>query len=145
MFHDTVTVFNYHESTRTWYPSVLYGGSMYTTKASNNTTQGTQNGDYVNLLLHGVTVDKIVNTSAGSKKYRPPKEYASCSNPAESITFRPECDFFYVGVFGDLSPQNEDSLEESFYHIMNNKYDGVYMIQSAQFFSLLPHFEIQGR
>ena len=44
-----------------------------------------------------------------------------------------------------LTPIVESQEDEGLYQKMNSQYDGVHMIQSAEFFRLLPHFEVEGR
>ena len=131
VYRDTITVFNYHAATGRWFPSVISGADLLTTKANSATTAGGNNADAVDIIVH-CTADKRVLTGAGMKSYTGPKEYARCDNPAQHITFAPECDFIFAGAWPDAEPLNAER-------------DGIYLISSAGFYGLLPHFEIGGR
>lgn len=144
MYDHTITVFNHHADTGLWYPSVIEKVDLIENKGSNATTAGKTNADTVDIIIH-CSADRKVTTTAGQKSYTGPKEYAVCANPAERITFKPECDFIYDGAWPDLTPINDDGYESGLYHALNDAHDGVYMIQSAVCYSLLPHFEIGGR
>lgn len=144
MYRNTITVFNYHAASGLWYPSVIENVDLIASKASSSTTTGKTNADGVDIIIH-CTPEKVITTTAGRKSYTGPKEYANCANPAERITFTPESDFIYDGVWPELAPVDDVGYDSSLYHTMNDKYDGVYMIASAAYFGLLPHFEIGGR
>lgn len=174
MFKDTVTLFNYHAASDSWYPSVITGVDFGAAIADNRTTQGIANEDTVQLLIQ-CGADKAVTTTAGKKQYMEPKEYAGCENPEEAVTFSPEYDFFYEGVWPDnhildddyipietvegyllayRNPSDDDEdvsdvtdsdYDAGFYNDMNDEYDGVHRISSAAFYGLIPHFEIGGR
>lgn len=143
MYHDTITVFNYHAASGRWFPSVISDVDLLTTKSKNATTVGCNNADVVDIIIH-CTVDKHISTGAGMKSYTGPKEYARCDNPAQHITFTPECDFIFSGAWSDTEPLTDDDYDEGLYHAMNTERDGIYLISSASFYSLLPHFEIGG-
>ena len=89
VYRDTITVFNYHAATGRWFPSVISGADLLTTKANSATTAGGNNADAVDIIVH-CTADKRVPTGAGMKSYTGPKEYARCDNPAQHITFAPD-------------------------------------------------------
>lgn len=144
MFQNIITVFNYHKASGKWYPSVISGADLIADKASTHTVDGLNNADTAAILIQSCPCRNII-TSMGPKQYVGPKEYAACGNPAEVITFKPECDFIYDGVWPDLTPVTEDDYDEGFYHAVNDGHDGVYMISSAAYFSVIPHFEIGGR
>lgn len=144
MYQNTVTVFNYHAETDCWYPSVISGADLVAANAGSRSTDGLANADTVDIIIH-CTAEKVITTSEGSKSYIGPKEYAVCGHPEDCITFTPECDFIYDGEWQDLSPIDDEDFDEGLYHAMNDRHDGVYMIRSAAFYSLLPHFEIGGR
>ncbi len=144
MYESAITLFNFHKATGLWYTSVFSGVDLGVNKASRSTLDGKLNGDTVTAIIH-CTADKTFVTADGTaKSYTGPKTYAECENPADCITFNPECDFIYAGAWPEQSPISDDE-ENGFYHRMNDTQDGVYMITSAEFFSLLPHFEIGGR
>ena len=144
MFKNTITVFNFHEKTGTWYPSVIPGTDLGAARASSKTASGLANADVVTLLIN-CSAEPHIETSAGRKPYIEPKEYAKCEHPEAHITFTPECDFFMKGAWPDLTPVDDDAYDEGYYHELNTEHDGVYMISSVDFFDLLPHFEIGGR
>lgn len=144
MYHNTITLFNFHKSTGKWYPSVISGVDLIGNKASTATKEGVNNGDTVDILIH-CTREKVFTTSAGAKSYTGAKAYAQCNTPAACITFTPEQDFIYEGAWSDLTPVIDDDYESGFYQFMNDTYDGVYRVKSAVYYDLLPHFEIGGR
>ena len=59
--------------------------------------------------------------------------------------FAPECDFIFAGAWPDTEPLTDDDYDEGLYHALNAERDGIYLISSAGFYGLLPHFEIGGR
>lgn len=144
MLQNTITVFNYHKQTGLWYPSVISGTDLIAAKASTRTTDGVNSADAVDVLIN-CTAAKVISTSAGGKSYTGPKEYASCADPASCITFTPEQDFIFDGEWTDLTPIDDEDYDEGLYHALNAAHDGIYMISSAAFYGLLPHFEIGGR
>lgn len=145
MYNSTITLFNYHKSTDRWYPTVLTGVDLIGNKASTATREGTNNGDSVDIIIH-CDKNRVVKTLQGAAKcYTEAKKYASCETPANCITFVPEQDFIFEGEWPDLSAVDDCDYESGFYHEMNDSYDGVYLITSAVFYDLLPHFEIGGR
>lgn len=145
MYQNTITVFNFHEATGTWHTSVFSGVDVGVNTSSNSTKDGKNNSDTVSIIIH-CTADKIFTTADGTEKsYIGPKEYAKCENPTACITFKPECDFIYEGEWVDSDTLNDDDYESGLYHALNNEYNGIYMISSAAFYGLLPHFEIGGR
>lgn len=142
MYDRTITVFNFHDGM--WYPSVISAVNLLDSKSRNASVNGCQNTDAVEIIIH-CAPDKSIDTSAGRKSYTGPKAYAKLTKPEEFITFQPECDFIYDGEWAELSPVSDDDYDEGLYHALNEKHDGIYMITSAAFFGLLPHFEIGGR
>lgn len=145
MFQNTITLFNYHEATGMWYPSVLTKVDLGVNKSSNSTKNGINNNDTVTLIIP-CTKDKGFITADGAvKSYTEAKTYAKCDNPTSYVTFKLECDFIYDGVYPDLTPVKDEDYESGYYHAVNEEYDGVYMISSVAFYDLLPHFEIGGR
>ena len=144
MYQNTITIFNYHAGSGMWYPSVVEGADLIVNKSSTSTTAGKNNADSVDIIVH-CSAEKVITTTAGAKSYTGPKEYAKCENPAERITFKPECDFIYDGIWPELAPISDDGYDSGLYHALNDEHDGIYMISSAAFYGLLPHFEIGGR
>lgn len=145
MYQNTITLFNFHEATGLWYPSVFTGVDLGVNNSSRSTKDGKNNGDAVSVIIH-CAADKTFTTADGTEKsYTGAKAYAKCENPTACITFKPECDFIYEGAWPDLEPLREEDYESGLYHALNDEYDGVYMISSAAYYGLLPHFEIGGR
>ena len=144
MYGDTITVFNYHAATGRWFPSIISGADLLTTKANSATTAGGNNADTVDIIIH-CTADKRIPASVGMKSYTEPKAYARCNSPARHITFTPECDFIFAGTWPDTEPLTDDDYDEGLYNAMNAAHDGIYLISTVSFYSLLPHFEIGGR
>ena len=144
LFQDVITVFNYHKASGLWYPTVITNAHVLAVKASTHSTDGFNNADVVDLHITSNSAQNV-ETPDGSRSYIAPKDYAITPVPTEFITFTPEHDFFYVGRWDDLTPVDDDDYDEGFYHAMNKEHDGVYLISSAAYFSLIPHFELGGR
>jgi hypothetical protein len=140
MYDGTITLFNYHANTKQWHTTVFDGVDLLERDAKQATQQGETNGSSVDLLIN-VDADKSYN----GKQYVGPKAYAATDTPADCFTFTPETDFFVVGDRSMTEPVSEDDYESGYYHEMNTLYDGVHMVVSAAYFSLIPHFEIGGR
>lgn len=66
MYHNTITLFNYHKATDKWYPSVISGVDLISNKASTATKEGVNNGDTVDIIVH-CTRDRVITTSEGRK------------------------------------------------------------------------------
>lgn len=146
MYGSTITLFNYHAATGCWYPSVVSGVELGVVQSNSSGREGRKNANSFTALIH--TNDRsarTLTTTGGMKSYTGPKEYANCADPEARYTFTPEQDFIYEGAWPVLTPIVESQEDEGLYQKMNNQYDGVHMIQSAEFFRLLPHFEVEGR
>lgn len=144
MFRDTITIFNYHAQTGLWYPSVVSCACVSENGGTNAAKNGVQNSDTAEILLQ-CNADKSVLTSIGQKNYLGAKAYANCDNPEKYFTFHAQQDFILVGGLQDISPISDADNDAGLYHKMNDTQDGVYMIHTAAFYGLLPHFEIGGR
>lgn len=175
VYGHTITVFNYHEQTKAWYTSVFTGVSLYASDSRNATRDsGKVNASAVDVIIHvnqgreaetliyepNVLVDEAGNIITAEddnalnyqepdtqkvKKYTGPKAYAKLADPSGYFTFRPETDFFAAGNYASEVPISDDDYENGLYNAMNDAMDGVYMITSATFYSLIPHFEIGGK
>lgn len=149
MYDKTITLFNYRKSTRTWHTSVFKGVDVIELRSDTSGQHGHVNGDTVDIILH-VRADKTAtayDARGGSslKQYVSPRAYEALVSPDGSFTMTPEVDFIVVGEHDSAIPYNDDDYEGGLYHATNAAMDGVYMVTSATFFSLLPHFEIGGR
>ena len=175
MYEHTITVFNFHEKTGAWYTSVFSGVSLYDNASANATpSSGKVNASSIEAIIHvdqsksastiiyepNIIVDEYGNviTTDDSKmlsyqepetnkvkSYTGPKAYAKLENPDGYFTFKPETDFFVTGNYSSNDPIPDEDYEDGLYNAMNDAQDGVYMIASAIFYGLLPHFEIGGR
>lgn len=143
--HDaTVTLYNYHELSGMWYTTVFGNVTITAARSSSATQHGTTSGDSVEFSIPAEK-DKSVVTVQGARQYVGPKVYAARDAPGECFTFRPECDFIVVGSHPLQQPVSEDDYDNGLYHRMNHEQDEVYMITSASFYGLIPHFEVEGR
>ena len=145
----TITLFNFHKASGLWYPTVLNNVSLNAVHADNATANaGIVNADVTEAIIR-VSADKSVTDANGNiKRYAGPKLYANLENPAAYFTFTPEQDFFMEGDYGSAEPVSDDEYDDfdgGFCDAMNRKRDGVHVIQSAAYYSLIPHFEIGGR
>lgn len=143
MFGNTITLFNYHANTQRWHTTVFEGADLIESKGANATQQGVTNGDTVDLLLPVSFSNGAI--SCNGKPYVKPKAYAASDAPADCFTFSPETDFFMVGNHHSDVPEAEADYMDGFYTAMNTEHDDVYLVTSAAFYSLIPHFEIGGR
>ena len=174
MYDAVITLFNYRKSEHAWYTTVFHGANLIEPRGNSATQQGQVNADTVEIIIHvkpnqdadtliyvpnNITdVDGNVLTSDNgvhvayddpetheSRQYISPKAYAHLEAVDGRFTFTPETDFVVVGNYSSQEPIDDDEYEDGLYQAMNEAQDGVYMITSATYFSLLPHFEIGGR
>ncbi len=140
MYDRTITLFNYREQDGLWRTSLFKGVNIDELTARSASTQGASNNSYVDIILPSdsrMRVNKI--------QYVSPKDYQSLDDVAGYFTLSPNVDFIVIGDSTSDEPIVEDDYDEGLYHAMNDVNDGVYKITSAAWFSLLPHFEIEGR
>lgn len=144
MYDHTITLFCMHGDT--WYPSVIEGVDLIATESASKTPlAGQTNGDSVEIIVHS-SAAKVVKTKAGAKAYVTPKAYAATNAPANCLTFTPEQDFILDAEWPSTDPIPDDAYGDTgLYSAFNEDHDGVYMITSAKYLGLLPHFEIGGR
>lgn len=149
MFADTVTLFNFHEKSGKWFPTVLSGVDLQVDSGAKLSSPGTvDSADTVTLLIHSKS-DKSVAVGTGEvktrKSYLGPKAYAQCENPEVHFTFKTECDFFCEGEWPTSEPIVDDDYDSGFYDEVNKERDGVYAVKNSAFLQLIPHFEVGGR
>lgn len=152
MYHNVITVFNFHEKTGAWYTTVFKGVNLVEHQADTPTRDaGITNADTAEAIIH-VRQDRLSCRDPDTgveKQYARPKEYAALADPAGRFTFTPEQDFFVVGNHDSDVPLTDDEYEseygEGLYHFMNRAHDAVYVITSSTYYNLLPHFEIGGK
>lgn len=140
MYDQTITLFNHRKADNSWRTTVFQGVNVIEPRASDHTTQGTNNGDAVEILLQCSPGQKV-----GELQYVPPKAYQALTDVSGRFTMTPEVDFIVIGEEISEEPILEDDYDEGLYQAMNDANDGVYMITSATWFGLIPHFEIGGR
>ena len=146
LHQETITLFNHHPKTDKWYSAVLTGVHLELSRgAAPSVNAGIVKGDDI-LAILPVSTGKTITDPDGETvmQYVRPKEYDALDNPAGRFTFHPERDFFVVGNQA-TEPVDDDDYDDGFYHAMNESLDEVYMVTSASYFNLLPHFEIGGR
>ena len=174
MFDSIITLFNYRKADHSWYTTVFHGVNLIEPQGKNASQHGQTNTDTVEILIqvrpnkkadtmvyipnriadadgnilladNGVSVSYQDPDTDENRQYIGPKAYAALESPAGYFTFTPETDFIVVGNYSSNEPINDDDYTEGLYHAMNDVQDGVYMVTSATYFSLIPHFEIGGR
>ena len=143
MFNDIVTVFNYHERSKRWYPTVIFNAYIGQSTAGTKSNYSSKDIDDVMLIIN-CTSDQKIATSTGLKKYISPKEYSNTDHPESCVTFCPAVDFIINGEYSDLRIFTDEDYESGFYHEMNEEFDNVHLINSAAFYKVIPHFEIGG-
>lgn len=140
MCDQTVTLYNYHEPTKLWHTAIFRNVTLTDTRSSSASQHGTTSGDAVELLIPAAG-----NRTVNGLQYIGPKEYAARDSPDGCFTFRPEQDFVVLGDCPLEEPVSEDDYDNGLYHEMNKERDGVYLITASSFYSLIPHFEVEGR
>lgn len=144
MNKDTITLYNYHAATGCWYTTVFSGADLTGQRSSSGTQHGVTGADAVEIIVHA-RPDKAVETAQGIRQYIGPKAYAALADPARYFTFCPARDFIVAGNCPLEQPASEDDCENGLFHKLNRDLDGVHLITSAAWYSLLPHFEVEAR
>lgn len=141
MFSDTITLFNLNHGM--WYPHIIRGVDAVGIISGSNATalNGTTKADSGTILIQTST-SKVINADHSLKPYVSPKAYNILASGIDAITFQPQTDFIMMGEYESTEPVNDDDYDAGFYDEMNSRYDNVYQIVSAVFYSLIPHFEI---
>lgn len=145
LFRDTITLYNFFHGV--WHRHIIQSVDVGAVDASSKSaTTGDARSSRLNILIN-CSSDKKVATSEGPRQYYPPKEYERLESPIESnaITFCEGKDFIVLGAVWSEDPVNDENYENGYYDHLYQTRDGVYMITSAAFFSLIPHFEIGAR
>ncbi len=157
MYSDTVTIFNYYESSTAdvWYPHVLSGVHLETDRGQILKTYGPDSTDKAELHIAYTEKDgqKIITDAAGKELiWLPPKAWAKQLNTElpDSITFNPSTDFFWKGewVGENLIKDSDyaDRREEGFLAYMQRTEDFVFLITSVGGpYTVIPHFELLGK
>lgn len=143
--HDkTVTLWNYHQETGMWYPTVIGGVSFWTNDAAAVSSHGGNSVTSFEASIPCAPGGTIIS-KGGEKHISLPKEFAACANPDRCITFAPGIDFIAEGETESVMPVHDTDYESGFYDAMNASNDGVHLITSAIYYGLIPHYEIGGR
>lgn len=145
MFDTTITLFNYHESTDTWFKTVIENVNCIINEAASPTTRGLNDVNTADIKIQTAPDKSIVDKGGSQKTYVGPKMFAEDNAPGDKFTFTPEKDFVMVGDFGSLPTRKDDDYATGLYDELNGKYDNVYIVQKSVYFGLIPHFEVGGR
>lgn len=141
--HDkTVTLWNYHQGTGMWYPTVIGGVSFWTNDAAAASPHGGNSATSFEASIPapgGTVISKD-----GEKHIFPPKTYAVCTSPDKCVTFAPGIDFIAEGET-ELAPIRDADYESGLYDAMNASNDGIHLITEAVYYGLIPHYEIGGK
>lgn len=144
MFTDTITLFNLNNGM--WYPHIIHNvdAAGIISGASATPLNGSTKADNGLILIqtYGSAGIKAIDTDSGTRVYVEPKAYAALVSGSSAVTFQPQTDFIMLGAYEGVSPIVDDDYEAGFYDEMNSKYDNIYQIVSAAYYSLIPHFEI---
>ena len=141
MFHDVVTVFNFHELTGLWHTTVFKGCDLRESKAGKRSAGSGEINDSKVTLLINVQQDKSAHTIvyepnrivdnmgvgllAGDrmmlsytdpdtdevKRYAGPKAYSQQEDPGGFFTFKPAVDFMAASNFFS-APIRDDDYDE---------------------------------
>lgn len=144
----TVTVFNRYDASPTdtrYYATVIKDVKLQVDKAAAVSTSGLKDADsmwcsipYANMDSH-IEINGIPHLS--------PKEWAAQTGDEmeRSITFDEGRDILMDGEWdGPKVVSEEDYSRVGFLGYLRTRYDGVYLINSASRYDLIPHFELGG-
>lgn len=157
MYSDTVTIFNFYESSTAaiWYPHVLSGVHLETDRGQIMKLYGPDSTDNAQLHIPYVYKDGkrvVVDSSGKELPWLPPKEWRKQVNDLldDSITFNPTTDFSWRVHGTETAPLMmriiRDRRYEGFYAFMNAEKDFVYLISSVGGpYKVIPHFELLGK
>jgi hypothetical protein len=144
----TITIFNRYDATATetrYYATVLDSVTLQVDKAAAVSESGLKDADamwcsipYANMGNH-IEINNILHLS--------PKEWAAQTGDEmeRSITFDEGRDILLEGIWDGPRVVNEADYERvGFLGYLRNRFDGVYLINSAARYDLIPHFELGG-
>lgn len=171
---EVITLFNWHERTQKWYTTTFTNAHLEERLGDTAMPQSNRIGNdgvtisvpvsrdqisrtsifELNCLVDGqgrriVDAEDVIvawaePTTSELRVYAKPMLYAALEDPSKTFTFTPERDFIVLGDHWSAEPL-DDTGEEGLYSEMNNALDDVYMISSAAYYRMIPHFEIAGR
>jgi hypothetical protein len=144
----TVTVFNRYDATPTdtrYYATVIEGVKLQVDKAAAVSTSGLKDVDAMWCSIpytptdSGITINGTFHLS--------PKEWSAQTGDAmeQSLTFDEGRDILMDGEWdGPKVVYDSDYIRVGFLGYLRSRFDGVYLINSASRYDLIPHFEIGG-
>ncbi len=141
MYTNVITLFNFCKASRLWYPTVLPNVDLIAVQGNSKVQHGITNNNTAEVIIHS-TADKMIMTNSGLKRFVGTKEYMALTDPESYITFTPEKDFIIDGVYEYINPISDENFDSGLYHELNEAFDNVYLITSAVFYNLIPHFEL---
>lgn len=143
-----LTVFNRYDAAADdvrYYATIIHGATLQVDKAAAISTSGLKDADsmwcsipYANMGDH-IEINGIPHLS--------PREWAAQTGDEmeQSITFDEGRDILMDGEWDGPKVVNEaDYSRVGFLGYLRNRYDGVYLINSASRYDLIPHFELGG-
>ena len=109
--HDkTVTLWNYHQGTGMWYPTVIGGVSFWANDAAAASSHGGNSATSFEVSIPCAPGGTVIS-KGGEKRIFPPKTYAVCASPDKCITFAPGVDFIAIH-FESADPNGDDMSVE---------------------------------
>lgn len=144
----TVTVFNRYDATPTdtrYYATVIEGVKLQVDKAAAVSTSGLKDADAMWCSIpytptdSGITINGTFHLS--------PKEWSAQTGDAmeQSLTFDEGRDILMDGEWdGPKVVYDADYIRVGFLGYLRSRFDGVYLINSASRYDLIPHFELGG-
>lgn len=144
----TVTVFNRYDATPTdtrYYATVIEGVNLQVDKAAAVSTSGLKDADAMWCSIPYTPTDSGITINEAP--YLSPKEWAAQTGDAmeQSLTFDEGRDILMDGEWdGPKVVYDADYIRVGFLGYLRSRFDGVYLINSASKYDLIPHFELGG-
>lgn len=144
----TVTVFNRYDASPTdarYYATVIDGVKLQVDKAAAVSTSGLKDAD--SMWCSIPYANKVDYIEINNIRHLSPREWAAQTGDEmeRSITIAEGRDILMEGVWDGPKVVNEaDFGRAGFLGYLRNRYDGVYLINSASRYDLIPHFELGG-
>ena len=145
MHTDTITLWNFHQKTGKWYPTVIDGCTCRINAASAASVHGGNAKDAFMASIPCTAKQSVTAADGAEKPILGPKAYAASDAPQACITFSPGVDFIAEGASDDAAPICDSDYNGGFYDAMNAENDDVHLITSAVYYGLIPHYEIGGK
>lgn len=144
----TVTVFNRYDATSTdtrYYATVIEGVKLQVDKAAAVSTSGLKDADAMWCSIPYTPTD--FGITINEAPYLSPKEWAAQTGDTmeQSLTFDEGRDILMDGEWdGPKVVYDADYIRVGFLGYLRSRFDGVYLINSASRYDLIPHFELGG-